>query len=245
MGSSAHHVGRHRVARQRVARQRVGRRVLGTLAVLTIALGAWVAAPVAAQDYPPTPSIDVDEPIIPEGGIVTLSGSGYLPNSVVCLCITGGPANFAQVAGLASTAAATQSQEEQAIATCLALGGTVIGTTTTDANGNWSFAWDTGPFPPGDYTLVATDGTNTLPIEVVVTPPVGPTTTTTAPGPGPGPTSVPGPVPTTVVPAGPGLPQTGGIDQGPLRLGAVLLAIGGLVLLAVRNRRPTAHPRRS
>jgi LPXTG-motif cell wall-anchored protein len=45
------------------------------------------------------------------------------------------------------------------------------------------------------------------------------------------------------VPVGPSLPQTGGVADGPLRAGAALLAVGGLVLLAVRNRRPTAHAR--
>ena len=202
------------------------RRAVAVLAV--IAVGLSLAAPATAQEYPPTPIIDVDTPIVPEGNTVTITGSGYLPNSVVCLCILNGPTGFAEVAGLASTAAVAQSQEEQAIAACRALGGTVIGTTTSDANGDWSFAWDTSRFPPGDFVIAATDGTNTNAVEVTVTPPVGPT-----------PTTVPGPV----VPVGPSLPQTGGVADGPLRAGAALLAVGGLVLLAVRNRRPTAHAR--
>jgi len=197
-------------------------RAIAVLAVGLLVAVVGIAAPAAAQEYPPSPVIVVDEPLIPEGGTVTITGSGYLPNAFVCLCILNGPAGFAQIAGLAAAGLGAQSQEEQAIATCQALGGTIIGTTTSDANGNWSFAWDTTVFPPGDYEIAATDGTNTLVVDVQVTPPVAPT--------------VPGPV-------GPALPQTGGVAQGPLRIGAVLLAIGGLVLLAVRNRRPTAHVR--
>ena len=199
------------------------RRVLGVLAVAVIASVAGLAAPAAAQEYPPTPDINSPDPITPEGGIITINGSGFLPNSVVCLCILNGPPNFAEIAQLTAAGLVAQSQEEQAIATCQALGGIVIGTTTTDANGNWTFPWNTTQFPPGNYTIGATDGTNTLAIETEVTPPVGPTPTT--------------------VPVGPGLPQTGGVAQGPLRIGALLLAAGGLVLLAVRNRRPKAHAR--
>lgn len=201
------------------------RRTLGLLAVAMLATVSGLAAPAAAQEYPPTPDINTPDPLVPEGGIVTINGSGYLPNAFVCLCILNGPANFAEIAQLTAAGVAAQSQEEQAIATCQALGGTIIGTTTSDANGNWTFPWDTTRFPPGSYTIAATDGTNTLAIETEVTPPVGPT-----------PTTVPGPV-------DPSLPQTGGVAQGPLRVGALLLAAGGLVLLAVRNRRPTAHAR--
>lgn len=207
------------------------RQGIAALAVCALALTGVLAVPAAAQEYPPTPIIDVDDPIVPEGNIVTITGSGFLPNSVVCLCILGGPEGFAQAAGLASVGAAALTQEEQAIATCLALGGIVIGTTISDANGDWSFAWDTSEFPPGDYAIAATDGTNTLAVDVRVTPPVGPTPTSTVPSP--------------VVPVGPSLPQTGGIAQGTLRAGAVLLAAGGLLLLAVRTRRPTAHAARS
>lgn len=203
------------------------RRAVAVLAVGLLAAVTGLAVPAAAQEYPPTPIIDVDQPIVPEGNIVTITGSGYLPNAVVCLCILNGPSGFREAAQPAAAGLAAQSQEEQAIATCQALGGTVIGTTVSDTNGNWTFQWDTSVFPPGDYELAATDGTNTLAINVQVTPPVGPTPT---------PTTVPGPVV-------PGLPQTGGVAEGPLRVGAVLLAVGGLVLLAVRSRRPTAHAR--
>ena len=201
------------------------RRLVAVLAVGLLATVTGLAVPAAAQEYPPTPIIDVDQPIVPEGNIVTITGSGFLPNSVVCLCILNGPNGFREAVQLAAAGLAAQTQEEQAIATCRALGGTVIGTTASDANGNWSFQWDTTVLPPGDYELAATDGTNTLAVNVQITPPVGPT-----------PTTVPGPVV-------PGLPQTGGVAEGPLRVGAVLLAIGGLVLLAVRSRRPTAHAR--
>lgn len=200
------------------------RRVVAVFAVGILTLVTGLAVPAAAQDYPPAPIIDVDKPIVPEGNIVTISGTGYLPNSVVCLCILNGPQGFREAVRLAAAGLAAQTQEEQAIATCRALGGTVIGTTISDENGNWSFAWDTSVFPPGDFEIAATDGTNTLVVDVRVTPPVDPTPPTTVPG-----------------PVGPGLPQTGGLAQGPLRIGAVLLAAGGLVLLAVRNRRPTAH----
>lgn len=205
-------------------------RAAGVVAVAVLAALTGFAAPAVAQEYPPTPIIVVDKPIVPDGDIVTISGDGYLPNAFVCSCILRGPQGFKDVVQLTSAGLAAQSQQQQAVSTCQGLGGTIIGSTTSDDRGTWSIAWDTSRFPEGDYVVAATDGTNTLTVDVAVTPRVDPSPTTVPDSPKPGPQSA-------------GLPQTGGIAAGPLRVGAILLAVGGIVVLAARNRRPTAHAR--
>lgn len=183
-----------------------------SLLVVALAFGGFGISAAAAQTYPPQPDVEVDKPIVPEGGVVIITGSGFSPNASITLT-------------------------DQF--------GNVIGTTTTDANGNWTFEWNTTEIDPDDYFITASDGVNEVTFEIDVTPP-GPVPpdptippTTVAPDPTPEPT--PGPTPTTpVVPAGPTLPQTGGVDQQLLRIGAIALAVGALMVLAVRNRRPSA-----
>lgn len=183
-----------------------------SLLVVALVFGGFGISAAAAQTYPPQPDVEVDKPIVPEGGVVIITGSGFSPNASITLT-------------------------DQF--------GNVIGTTTTDANGNWTFEWNTTEIDPDDYFITASDGVNEVTFEIDVTPP-GPVPpdptippTTVAPDPTPEPT--PGPTPTTpVVPAGPTLPQTGGVDQQLLRIGAIALAVGALMVLAVRNRRPSA-----
>ena len=203
------------------------RLALATFAVVLVGavLGLVDTAGAQIREYPQPPVIDVDKPIVPEGDIVTITGNGYLPNSVVAVCIMNPPADAQPNASLPPLPpgldlGTAQSQLESAIQKCNELGGLVIGTTVSDPTGSWAFQWNTSTFPPGVFDIVATDGVNTLQVVVDITDPVPP-----GPDPGPGPGPAPKP-----------LPQTGGIGQVPLRIGALLLAMGGLMVLASRNR---------
>lgn len=176
-------------------------RLLSRMAVL-VALMAVLLAPsvVHAQDYPPQPTVLTDQPIVTEGGIVTLTGSGFLPNSLIEVYLASGP---------------TGSSER-----------TLLGTTMSDSEGNFTFQWDTAGYPPGTYTLIATDGINSATTEIIVT--------------AAGEQAVVAPVRTVAgaPPAAVGrtLPVTGGIGGVALRLGIVLLTIGGLAMVASRGQ---------
>lgn len=200
---------------------RISAKVAAGFAIVVLTAVAGFAAPVAAQpEYPPGPVINTDTNVAVDGEIITIRGFGFLPNAEVVLTIVGGPVT--QPASAAVAGVASQTQPDEANAAAEALGGIIIGSTTSDANGDWVFEWDTTGFPDGAYDVAATDGVNTLAVVLELVPPVNPAPPD---------------------PSGPGLPQTGGVAQGPLRAGALLVAVGGLVLLAVRNRRPTAHAR--
>jgi LPXTG-motif cell wall-anchored protein len=162
------------------------------------------------------------------GNIVVISGSGFPANTTVAICLVGGPAAAFAAGGpveaLQARNAANPPLPNQASAAqaCVEAGGTVLGFTTTDANGNYRFEWDTTGFPPGDYQIVVTDGTETTPAtDAVLTP--------RQPAPGPAPDG-----------GGGRLPQTGGINGLPLRAGVLLMAVGALLLLTTRRQRTVA-----
>lgn len=138
------------------------RRVLSRAAVL-VALAVVMLAPSVAhaQEYPPTVVLLTDQAVVAEGGVVTLTGSGFLPNSSVEVYILAGGAPNP-----------------------LNPRGTLLGVATSDSEGNFAFQWNTAGYAPKTYTLTATDGTNTTTTQVIVTaggeqpvvPPVSPTT---------------------------------------------------------------------
>lgn len=102
----------------------------------------------------------------------------------------------------------------------LTVGGQVIGTVMTDGEGNFSFPWTVPCSLSGSVTITASDGVNTLSVSITVG------------APGPSPTTAPGPTP-----SGTGtLPRTGSDSDLLVRGGLLLVAVGGLLVLATRKR---------
>jgi LPXTG-motif cell wall-anchored protein len=102
----------------------------------------------------------------------------------------------------------------------LTVGGEVIGTVMTDGQGNFSFRWTVPCSLSGSVTVTATDDVNTLSVSITVS------------APGPSPTAAPSPTP-----SGTGtLPRTGSDNDGLVRAGLLLVAVGGLLVLATRKR---------
>lgn len=224
------------------------RRQLSRFGVIVALVAVTLAPSVAsAQEYPPTPTLLVSEAIVTEGGIVTLTGVGFLPDSPVEIYLTSGPvpvstpegqipiADFAvvgtaQANGTGQRAFAAELVQAPTPATL----GTLLGTVMSDSEGSFTFQWDTAGYPPGKYILTATDGTNTASTEVIIVAagdqavvvPIRPDT---------------GPTPTAVSRT---LPLTGGVSGFVLRFGIVLLTIGGLAILASRGRWRTLLPNR-
>lgn len=98
----------------------------------------------------------------------------------------------------------------------------VIGEAPVDADGNFTFVWNTAGVPVGTHTITVTQpcSDQTLQVEVTVLAPGTSTTPTTTTG---------------------TLPRTGTDSTGMLlRGGLVLLALGGLALLAGRRMRNDA-----
>lgn len=90
------------------------RRVLSRVTALVIvAVVMLVPSAVSAQEYPPAPTVVVDQAIVPEGGIVTITGSGFLPDSTIEVYLTSVPGQTSP--------------------------GTLLGTTTSDASGDFAF----------------------------------------------------------------------------------------------------------
>ncbi len=175
-------------------------RLLTRMAALVAVMAVMLAPTVVhAQDYPPQPSVVIDQPIVTEGGIVTLTGSGFLPNSLIEVYLASGP----------------EGSSERIL----------LGTTMSDSDGNFSFQWDTAGYSPGTYTLIATDGVNSATTQVMVTA-AGEQAVVT-------PARTGGGAPPAAV--GRTLPVTGGVGGVVLRLGIVLLTIGGLAMVASRG----------
>jgi LPXTG-motif cell wall-anchored protein len=135
--------------------------------------------------------------------------------------------------GLASTGASAKPDVAFALSTgpapnaTLAQAGSLalfMGGTVTDGDGNFRFDWGTSGWPEGEYTLVATDGVNVATVEFLVSQKAYDAINGGGGGGGAGSGS---------------LPQTGGVNQLPLRIGALLLAAGGVAVLASRRRRRT------
>jgi hypothetical protein len=214
-------------------------RVLPTAALL-VAIVAAVVMPsaVGAQEYPPAPTLLANPATAVEGTVVTLTGSGFLPNATIEIYLASGPLPVSAPAGqvpiadfaVVETAQAAGTDRLPVPAALLQAPmapqlGTLLGTTTSDASGDFTFRWDTTGYAPGRYTLTATDGTNTASTDVIITAaseqavvvPVRPEA---------------GAAPT----GGRSLPLTGGISGVLVRVGFVLLTIGGLAVLASRGR---------
>jgi hypothetical protein len=172
------------------------------LVSMAMMLSAMAMTPVAAA-YTPDAVVLVDSPSVPSGNTVIISGSGFTPFADVYLYLS--PAGVLV--------------EGRSIGDP----GVLIGVVTTDANGDWTFAWDTTGIAPGEYVITATDGLVTATTMVTVT---GASPSATGPQP--------------VGPGGSGLPQSGGVSDLPVRLGVVLLVSGALVQLALRRRSKTA-----
>jgi len=214
-------------------------RLLTRMAALVAVMAVMLAPSVVhAQDYPPAPTLLADPATATQGTIVTLSGSGFLPGATIEIYLVGGPlpvstpvgqvpvASFAvmESASPAETSPVPPTAELIQSPTGTTLG-TLLGTTTSDAAGSFTFQWDTAGYAPGRYTIAATDGTNTSFTDVIITAADEPAVVTPVrPGAGAAPTT------------GRALPQTGGIGDDLVRMGAVLLTIGGMAILASRGR---------
>jgi LPXTG-motif cell wall-anchored protein len=124
----------------------------------------------------------------------------------------------------------------------VSIAGQVVGTATSDADGNFTFPY-TLPTPcvDGEQLIRATDGTNTL----LVTISVSSTTQSTA-------NSTNSSIPSnssnssntqTNTAATGTLPRTGssGTSMHLVQAGILLVATGGILLVATRKRRQTAH----
>jgi LPXTG-motif cell wall-anchored protein len=93
----------------------------------------------------------------------------------------------------------------------LTIGGSVIGTATTDAEGDFSFPYTVpANCSSGTVVISASDGVTVLTVSLAV--------------------GAPTPAPSTT------LPRTGSDNSNLIRAGAVLLAVGGLLVLATRKR---------
>jgi hypothetical protein len=189
------------------------------LLLTTIAFVVLAAAPAAAQ----YPDIVVQPGKVVPGGTVTVSGKGCPPGSTVVITMKKAPAaapaslptggSDEQVSRAASAAGATRLID-------LAVG-EVVATVTADQDGNFNASFKVPPHAtPGFYDVIAEcDGiVQSQRIEVLGQ---------------------------TVVPPGDGggaqpdgeIVRTGSNLNGVGLVGAALLAIGGLVLLASRKRR--------
>lgn len=168
-------------------------RIAGTVVVGLMAL-LFVVAPTAiaaAAEY--TPSEITAPPVVPPGGPVNVTGTGFLPaGSVVTVSVI--------VDGVV----------------------VVLGTTTSDANGDWTYLFD-APEQCGTYPVIGSDGVHVL--ETTITVPCQPGPVTALEG-----------LPFTG--ASEGLPFTGASSTVTLvQIGASLVAMGALIALFVRKRR--------
>jgi hypothetical protein len=233
------------------------RRRHGAAIAAVIGLLALIGAPAGAQGYVPSPGAATELPVAEPGATIIIEAEGFLPNAPVELFVVEftpsddeGKSNEENLEDLsetmdtplvpiefASASAADASPAAFALATPGSATATFavvtqlalpLGSTTTDANGNFRFEWPTPGFPEGRYGILATDGVNSALIRVQIDKAAFDAANGAGPGAGPGPGND----------AGSGsLPQTGGVEQLPLRLGALLLAVGGVIVLTARYRR--------
>jgi len=154
------------------------------IAILALALPAGVAF---AQSYPSTPTLTVDQPVVPPCTKIVLTGTGFLPNTVVTITVDG----------------------------------TVVGTVTTDDQGSYTFPYTVScsEVDGAVLTFTGNDGTNILSVSVRIE--AAAATPTTAAG---------------------NLPKTGASDTTMLlvRVSVVLVAVGGILVLATSRRRAHA-----
>ena len=150
-------------------------------ALLGLGLMVTGSGTAGAVDYPSNATLTVNDPNPVCGQTVNVTGTGFLPNTLVTITIAG----------------------------------QVVGTVMSDANGNFTFPY-TLPVPcvDGEQTIRATDGTNTLLVNINVSS----TTQTTVSG---------------------TLPRTGSSDTSLhlVQVGLLLVGVGGILLVATRKRR--------
>jgi hypothetical protein len=151
---------------------RANRSVRVALATLVALMALVVPATAAtAQSYPSTPTLTVDQTVVPPCTTVTLT-----------------------------------------------VGGTVVGTVTTDDQGNYTFTYTVScsEVDGAVLTFTASDGTNVLSVAVTIE--AAAVTSTTAAG---------------------TLPRTGASDTTMLliRVSIVLVAVGGILVLATSRRK--------
>jgi LPXTG-motif cell wall-anchored protein len=225
--------------------------------VAALALAGLMAAPAGAQSYVPEPGIFIDDPVAEPGSTIPIAADGFLPDADVDIYVSEFRPipdnddsdeenledlsqtveipliNLDLVASPASTGPAAASfavaGSTPAVATFAAVTLQVIplGSTTTDATGSFRFDWNTGGYPEGIYGVIATDGVNTALVRVTVDQAAFDAAGGGGAGAGDGSGG-----------SGSGsLPQTGGVNQLPLRVGALLLAAGGIAVLVGRRRR--------
>lgn len=132
-------------------------RLLTRMAVLVAVIAVMLApSMVHAQDYPPAPTLLASPATATEGTNVTLSGSGFLPGTTIEIYLVSGPLPVSTpvgqlpVASLAVIESASPAETSPVPPTAdLAQSptgttlGTLLGTTTSDAAGNFTFQWDT------------------------------------------------------------------------------------------------------
>ncbi len=157
-------------------------RIAAALLIALLALGLPAAA-ATAQTYPSTPTLTVDQPVVPPCTTIVLTGTGFLPDTLVTITVDG----------------------------------TVIGTVMTDDQGNYTFTYTVScsAVDGAVLTFTANDGTNILSVSVTIE--AAAVTTTTAGS----------------------LPKTGASDTTMLlvRVSVVLVAVGGILVLAAGRRR--------
>ncbi len=151
------------------------------LVMLALALPATAAM---AQSYPDTPTLTVDQPVVPPCTTIVLTGTGFLPNALVTITVDG----------------------------------KVVGTVTTDADGNYTFPYtiSCSEVDGAVLTFTGNDGTNILSVSVTIE--AAAVTTTTASG---------------------TLPKTGASNATMMliRVSVVLVALGGILVLATSRRK--------
>ena len=150
------------------------------IALLAVALPATAAV---AQSYPSTPTLTVDQPVVAPCTTIVLTGTGFLPDTLVTITVDG----------------------------------KVIGTVMTDGQGNYTFTYTVScsEVDGAVLTFTGNDGTNVLSVSVTVE--AAAVTTTTAGT----------------------LPKTGASDTTMLlvRVSVVLVAVGGILVLAASRRK--------
>lgn len=185
--------------------------MLRKMLIIATGLVVALAAPAAAQ-YGGA-AISPSTTTVGSGGSLTVTGEGFTPGSTVDLTLSSASTKSVRAAsGLGS-----------AIATSAGTFSKVVTIPPSTA--------------PGTYSIVASDGVHTATTTIVVT--SGGSTSGGSSG-GSGTSSSSGGSGSSGVSSGT-LPRTGSTDLIPLTAaGAVLVAIGGMVVLAVRRRPATS-----
>jgi hypothetical protein len=203
------------------------------MALVAIVLGSPAAQ---AQEYAPCTEAVLGSVEIPVGDIGAVTGECFLPDSTIEIYLVSG-ASMMSATGLqpaVATAAVTGRSDApgQAVVADLTQASNtaapeeLLGTTMSTPSGTFTFEWNTTGRQPGPFTLRVTDGTNTAGTEgtlMLAGAPSGPDR------------------PESMASA---LPTTGAANDNLVRLGVVLLTMGGFAVLASRGRWRRLLPQR-